>query len=293
MKKENKGNRNEERERPDFEKRYNLIIDMVEAEIEKTVPDQNGEIIEEISKELGIGCRTLNSIFLFITGESLGGYITGRRVISTAMFLIENPSYTLEQAAEQKSFADAPQLCKMLKKEFGKTSSELRKDGYVHVEPLWLDELLKGSTEKMSIEEITRLFTISSWRLGYVRSGEEITVKSDLSLSELINQEEGPCKTVINVTNHVVDVLDEDDDTIREVDEILEIPDMEFLAPYGKAMADFLQSHDIELAPEGPSATTQLRNRNMLYDFYAFREEKAVENLRSWLSQNKIKIVER
>ena len=97
---------------------------------------------------------------------------------------------------------------------------------------------------------------------------------------------------VINVTNHFVEVLGEGDNTICEVDERLEIPDMEFLAPYGKAMADFLRAHDIELVPEGPSAATQLRNRNMLYDFYAFREEKAVENLVSWLAQNKIKIVQ-
>ena len=109
-------------------------------------------------------------------------------------------------------------------------------------------------------------------------------IKSNFGIDEMLNNETLPCKICINLHKSMVEVLDSEDD-IRE--ENVLIPTIDELYPYNKCMYDFLGNRSV---PKGMSASHYLRIKQMMREFYVYRQSVVVNRLIGWLQARDFEI---
>lgn len=111
-------------------------------------------------------------------------------------------------------------------------------------------------------------------------------IYSNFGIGEMLGEEMFPCKTCINFTKSVVEVVDSEEDITE--DHLL-IPTVEELYPYNKCIGDFL-SREAEEVPRGMSASHYLRSHQKMTEFYVYRRSAAVNRLIGWLQAHGIEI---
>lgn len=87
--------------------------------------------------------------------------------------------------------------------------------------------------------------------------------------------------------------FEEDLHSIQNLDDIIIIPTEEELYDYGKAMQDYLDLHELTV-PCKTTASSYLYKKDMLHDFYDYRNSVLKSELSKWLEKNHIpvKIIE-
>lgn len=115
---------------------------------------------------------------------------------------------------------------------------------------------------------------------------DKMKVYSNFGIGEMLNEEQLPCKTCINLTKSVVEVMDSEEDITEEH---LLIPAVEELYPYNKCIGDYL-GREAEDVPRGMSASHYLRSKQRMTEFYVYRRSAAVNRLIGWLQAHDIEI---
>lgn len=102
-----------------------------------------------------------------------------------------------------------------------------------------------------------------------------------------MNHEGTDIATYINFDNKIIETL-ESGETINE--KMVKIPTVEELSPFNTTMHEYIEKMEISI-PLKETAASYLRRNKIMGEFYIFRQEKAVEVLKQWLQEYKIKIV--
>ncbi len=128
-------------------------FDAMIVEIEKLVKydDDHGwykayEIIELLRKKEGKTARDLNTIFEYISGQSLNRYVKDRKMMATYVKMLEDKDYKIQEYVECSGYDNESSFSTAFSKEFGVTPKKayLQKDKTKIIAPLSMDALLGG-----------------------------------------------------------------------------------------------------------------------------------------------------
>ena len=120
--------------------KYNRTI----QEIEKRAADphlSNQEIADRIARSNALIFRDMVAVFKYMTGNTLRGYISERKMMASYLYLIQTKKRDIERALEIAGYSDQSSYSKAFKAQFGITPGEAhqKKDPSLFTAPLTWD----------------------------------------------------------------------------------------------------------------------------------------------------------
>lgn len=147
------------------------------------------EIADEVAKANAMIMRDMVSVFKYLTGNTLRGYISERKMMASYKYLIQNDVRDIEHALEIAGYMDQPSYTKAFKLCFGIAPGEAykKKDLSLYVEPLTWDAISNESAaspllgkEQNTMPEAKR-FGISEAQYSKVAEAMELEAFYDFS----------------------------------------------------------------------------------------------------------------
>ena len=132
-----------------FKKRYNDAIQEIERAIDRR--EDHIQIPELIAKHSGTNVCLLGNAVQYITNMTLHQYIKQRRLAKAMQFKFDTEC-SLEEAAEEFGFSDAPTMSKAFKRAFDVSPSKMSEDELKKIVPFSLELLLQEEENNATME---------------------------------------------------------------------------------------------------------------------------------------------
>ena len=173
--------------------RYDKTIHKIEEQAANPYSDPQ-EIAEEIARSNALIIRDMVAVFKYLTGSTLRGYISERKMMASYQYLIHNEVRDIEHALEIAGYMDQPSYTKAFKARFGISPGEAfkRKDPSLYCAPLSWDVLSAeaGSSRVVTdgsaaMQEATR-FGIAEAQ--FVKAAEAMELEAFYEFTPLLSQ---------------------------------------------------------------------------------------------------------
>lgn len=167
-----------------FQNRFNGIIESIENHISQ----KEDQIPERLAQESGVHLRMVADAFQFITGITLAQYIKQRRMIHALNYKM-NSNCSMETAATDYGFADAPTLSKAFKANFGISPSQMSKEMLKTYMPLTIERVmatagLKSDNDGICANEKSEILGVANEQFQIIKQVLEMNAVYGLSDKE-------------------------------------------------------------------------------------------------------------
>ena len=173
--------------------KYNKTI----QEIEERVSDpllSNQEIAEGVARSNALIFRDMVAVFKYMTGSTLRGYISERKMMASYRYLIQAKTRNIEQALEIAGYSDQPSYTKAFKAQFGISPGEAykRKDASLLTAPLTWEVLSTEADSSLPVEEeipaMTETMRFGITEAQYAKAAEAMELEAFYDFTPFISQ---------------------------------------------------------------------------------------------------------